>query len=89
MAHKMHPKHEGKHPMQESRSKNKGHEPDLAHGGYNQGDMSPKVDNYQKPESEFAERGFSKTLEYIERQDKMQSGMAKDLNKQAYQGRYS
>jgi len=89
MAHKMHPKHEGKHPMHESKGKNKGHESNLAHAGYNQGDMSPKVDNFQKPEAEFAERGFSKTLEYIERQDKMQSGMCKDLNKQAYQGRYS
>jgi hypothetical protein len=90
--HKVHhksPKHEGKHPMHESKSKNHGHETSMAHAGYAQGDMSPKVHDYQKPESEFAERGFSKTLEYIERQDKMQSGMCKELNKQAYQGRYS
>jgi hypothetical protein len=91
MAHEKskHPKHEGKHPMHESKSKNKGHETSMAHAGYSQGDMSPKVHDYQKPEAEFAERGFSKTLEYIERQDKMQSGMAKDLNKQSYNGRYS
>jgi hypothetical protein len=57
--------------------------------GYTQGDMSPTVESYQKPENDFAERGFSKTTEYVERQDKMQSGMAKDLNKQSYQGRYS
>jgi hypothetical protein len=57
--------------------------------GYTQGDMSPTVESYQKPEKDFAERGFSKTTEYVERQDKMQSGMAKDLNKQSYQGRYS
>ncbi len=57
--------------------------------GYTQGDMSPTVESYQKPEKDFAERGFSKTDEYIERQDKRQAGMSKDLNKQAYQGRYS
>ncbi len=61
----------------------------MSKAGYVQGDMSPKVKDYQKPEGDFAERGFSKTLEYVERQDKMQSGMAKDLKKQAYKGRYS
>lgn len=57
--------------------------------GYTQGDMSPTVENYQKPEKDFAERGFSKTTEYVERQDARQSEMAKDVNKQSYQGRYS
>jgi len=57
--------------------------------GYVQGDMKPTVESYQKPEKDFAERGFSKTDEYIERQDKRQAGMSKDLNKQAYNGRYS
>ena len=61
----------------------------MAHKGHTQGDMSPHVEDYQKPEKDFAERGFSKTLEYIERQDKHQSTMSKDLNKQAYNGRYS
>jgi|FreactcultureFD7_1027221.scaffolds.fasta_scaffold123781_2 hypothetical protein len=57
--------------------------------GHDQGNMSPTVESYQKPESDFAERGFSKTTEYIERQDKMQSGMKSGLTKQAYIGRYS
>lgn len=61
----------------------------MSKAGYTQGDMSPHVEDYQKPEKDFAERGFSKTTEYVERQDKRQGGMAKDLNKQAYQGRYS
>lgn len=61
----------------------------MAKAGYTQGDMSPHVEDYQKPEKDFAERGFSKTLEYIERQDKHQGMMAKELNKQAYNGRYS
>jgi hypothetical protein len=57
--------------------------------GYTQGDMSPHVEDYQKPEKDFAERGFSKTTEYVERQDMRQGGMSKGLNKQAYKGRYS
>lgn len=57
--------------------------------GYTQGDMSPHVEDYQKPSKDFAERGFSKTTEYVERQDHFQSKMAKGLDKQAYQGRYS
>lgn len=57
--------------------------------GYEQGDMKPTVESYQKPEKDFAERGFSKTTEYVERQDMRQAGMAKDVNKQAYKGRYS
>jgi hypothetical protein len=57
--------------------------------GKEQGDMSPHVKDYQKPEKDFAERGFSKTTEYIERQDKRQGSMSKDVNKQSYQGRYS
>jgi hypothetical protein len=51
--------------------------------------MRPTVESYQKPEKDFAERGFSKTTEYVERQDKRQSGMARDVNKQSYNGRYS
>ena len=61
----------------------------MSKAGYTQGDMSPKVEEYQKPEKDFAERGFNKTTEYIERQDKRQSGMSKGLNKQSYQCRYS
>jgi hypothetical protein len=61
----------------------------MSKAGYAQGDMNPHVEDYQKPEKDFAERGFSKTTEYVERQDKRQGAMAKDLNKQSYQGRYS
>lgn len=57
--------------------------------GKEQGDMRPTVESYQKPEGDFHERGFSKTDEYIERQDRMQSEMARDLGKQSYKGRYS
>lgn len=61
----------------------------MAMKGHDQGNMSPHVESYQKGENEFAERGFNKTLEYIERQDKIQGRMSKGLNKQAYVGRYS
>jgi hypothetical protein len=57
--------------------------------GYVQGDMSPKVEDYQAKESEFAERGFSKTTEYVERQDAFRTREAKGLEKQSYKGRYS
>jgi hypothetical protein len=61
----------------------------MAKHGYVQGDMKPTVEDYQKPEKDFPERGFSKTTEYVERQDARQSEMSKDVNKQAYKGRYS
>jgi hypothetical protein len=61
----------------------------MGKAGLDQGNMSPKVKDYQKPMKDFAERGFSKTLEYIERQDKFQGKEAKEIEKQAYKGRYS
>lgn len=61
----------------------------MAKRGYDQGNMMPTVESYQKGEKDFAERGFSKTTEYIERQDMRQSEMSKDVSKQAYVGRYS
>jgi len=57
--------------------------------GYTQGDMSPKVSDYQKPESTFPERGFSRTLEYIERKDAFEGKESKEIKSQAYKGRYS
>lgn len=61
----------------------------MSKAGYVQGEMSPKVDDYQKPMGDFAESGFSKTLQYIERQDKHQKRAAGDIRKQHYEGRYS
>lgn len=57
--------------------------------GYVQGDMSPEVDEYQKPMSSFSQEGFSKTLDYIERKDAHENMSAKTIEKQAYKGRYS
>jgi hypothetical protein len=61
----------------------------MAKAGYTQGDMSPKIDDFQKPMDCFPESGFSKTTEYVERQDKFQHEMSKDIKKQQYKGRYS
>lgn len=57
--------------------------------GYKQGDMSPKVEDYQKPMNDFSQSGFSKTTEYVERQDSFQAKEAAEIRKQDYKGRYS
>lgn len=57
--------------------------------GKKQGDMSPHVEDYQKPMSDYSQSGFTKTTEYIARQDKQLTKMASGIKKQAYQGRYS
>lgn len=61
----------------------------MSRAGYVQGDMSPRVEDYQKPSSDFSQEGFSKTTEYVERQDAFQKKEAHDIKKQAYKGRYS
>jgi len=61
----------------------------MSKAGYIQGDMSPHVEDYQKPMKDFAESQFSKTTEYVERQDRFQGREAKSIEKQGYMGRYS
>lgn len=61
----------------------------MAHKGHAQGDMSPVVEDYQRPSKSFSQEGFSKTTQYVERQDKHQDAAASDIRKQAYNGRYS
>ena len=61
----------------------------MSKAGYAQGDMKPHVEDYQKPEKDFSQAGFSKTLEYIERQDKFQAREANEIERQSYKGRYS
>lgn len=62
---------------------------DMAMRGLNQGDMSPTVKDYQRPSKDFSQEGFSKTLDYVERQDKFQATESSTVEKQAYHGRYS
>ena len=61
----------------------------MAKAGYMQGEMSPKVEDYQKPMSDFSQEGFSKTTEYVERQDAFQAKEAAEVRKMSYKGRYS
>jgi hypothetical protein len=61
----------------------------MAKAGYAQGDMSPKVEDYQRPGSVYSQEGFNKTTEYIERHNKYETKEASEIKKQAYQGRYS
>jgi len=56
--------------------------------GSKQGDMSPDVKDYQRPQSTYAEDGFSKTTQYVERKNKFEEREASKLRKQPYQGRY-
>ena len=62
---------------------------DMGKKGYVQGDMSPKVEDYQEPMGVFSQEGFSKTTDYVSRKDAQQSRMASDIRKQGYRGRYS
>ncbi len=62
---------------------------DMAMKGLNQGDMSPSIKDYQKPMKCYSQEGFTKTLDYIPRQNKIQTEMSSDIKKQAYVGRYS
>ena len=61
----------------------------MGKAGCEQGNMSPHVTDFQKPMSDFAESGFSKTLEYIERKDAHEKASASKVKSQHYNGRYS
>lgn len=61
----------------------------MSKAGVHQGDMSPHVEDYQKPMSEYSQADANKTTEYIERQDRQQREYTSQTRKQAYKGRYS
>jgi len=61
----------------------------MGDAGYMQGDMSPHVNDMQKPMSNFSQAGFSKTDMYIERHNEFQNREAAKIRSEAYQGRYS
>lgn len=66
-----------------------GRKEEMSREGYRQGDMTPRVTDFQKPDSDYSQSGFSKTDEYIERQDRFQSRESAEIKKQGYIGRYS
>lgn len=53
-----------------------------------QGNMSPTVDNYSKPEGCYAQKFDQAPLNYIERNNSMQKHEASKLRGEAYKGRY-
>ncbi len=57
--------------------------------GNAQGNMSPKLKDYQKKDSSYAEKQFGKTDDYISRKDAQEGKIASGLKGQAYKGRYS
>ena len=61
----------------------------MGNKGVNLGDMSPVVDNYERPMSEFSQKDFNKTTEYVERRNRYDTKQASDIKKQDYKGRYS
>lgn len=61
----------------------------MSRAGYTQGDMSPKVKDYQRPSSNYSQEGFSKTTDYIARNDSTVAKEAGKVRKQAFKGRYS
>lgn len=54
-----------------------------------QGDMSPRVEDYERPKSNFSQQDENKTLNYVKRQDATVSKEASTLKRTAYKGRYS
>ncbi len=50
---------------------------------------NPKVSDFQKPMKDYSQRDSNKTTEYVERQDRQQADDCKQVDKQAYKGRYS
>lgn len=57
--------------------------------GYVQGEMSPTVEDYQKPMNNYSQEGFSKTTAYEERHNAFNAKEASEIKKQSYKGRYS
>lgn len=62
---------------------------DLAMAGSKLGEMSPKLKDFQRPMKDFSQDGYNRTLEYVERQNRIQGVEATKIEKQAYKGRYS
>lgn len=56
--------------------------------GKKQGDMSPKVSDYQRPSAVYSQQNMGKTTEYISRHNAQESKAASKIKSQAYKGRY-
>lgn len=56
--------------------------------GYMQGDMKPKVEDMQKPESCYSQMYDQSTLNYVERQNRIQKSESSQIKSQKHKGRY-
>lgn len=56
--------------------------------GKDQGDMKPHVKDYQPKMNEYSQKDMNKTLDYIEKRDRIQSKQASQIKSQDYKGRY-
>jgi hypothetical protein len=61
----------------------------MGHKGYKQGDMSPHVEDIQRPMKDYPEHNFSKTTSYVERHNAYEGKESARVKKQDYKGRYS
>ena len=61
---------------------------DMGMKGYRQGDMSPTVKDFQKPEGCYSQKYDQSPTRYMERQDYMQKHEAGKLRREDHKGRY-
>jgi len=60
----------------------------MKNNGKDQGNMSPHVEDYQRPSGSYSQSPFGKTTEYISRHDAQESKASAKIKKQDYKGRY-
>jgi hypothetical protein len=56
--------------------------------GYVQGNMSPEVKDYQPKMESYSDHDANMTTKYVEKRDRIQGEMSRDIKKQSYKGRY-
>jgi hypothetical protein len=61
---------------------------DMGKKGYSQGDMSPSVKDFQKPESCYSQKYDQSPTMYMERQNSRQGHEAGKLKRENHKGRY-
>ena len=60
----------------------------MSRAGYTQGDMTPRVRDYQTPDKCYSQKDDAAPLDYIERQDDILGKEASQLDRQDYRGKY-
>jgi hypothetical protein len=65
------------------------HKGKLGGKGEHIGNMSPTVEDMQRPESVYNQKFLNQTTEYIPRHNKLESQASSKVKNQGYKGRYS